>query len=93
MNTITLGGGHKVQAIVQEVSAVIVWKEVWKSVCGLFLQQHFPQYISNTLLSAGKDNQSGQWPAVCDKTLPLICNFNSAESVALHNTPQQLGIS
>lgn len=36
INTITLGGGHKAQAVVQEVSAVTDWKGIWKSACGLF---------------------------------------------------------
>ena len=37
INTITLGGKrHKVQAVVQEVSAATVWKGVWKSAYGLF---------------------------------------------------------
>lgn len=56
-----------------------------------YLQHRLPQYIADKLLPAGKDIQSGQWLAVCDKTLLLICNFNSAESV--HNALQELGIS
>lgn len=67
INTITRGGGrHKVQAVVQEVSRVTVWKGGWKPMNhSLYLQLHFPQYRPGTLLPAGKNSQMGQEPA-CD---------------------------